>query len=58
MRRDRLQQGDAGAFHRDVSPGAHGDADLGCGQCGASLTPSPAMATIRRPFAVAYHALF
>ena len=31
-RRSPRKQRDAGAFHRDVGAGAHGDADVGCGQ--------------------------
>ena len=43
-----LEQRDAGALHRDVGPGAHGDARPSAGaRAGASLTPSPAMATTR-----------
>jgi len=40
-----FQQSDAGVFDGDVGAGAHGDADIGGGQRGASLMPSPAMAT-------------
>jgi hypothetical protein len=42
-----LQQRDARALDRDIGAGAHGDADIGGGKRRASLTPSPAMATIR-----------
>ena len=42
-----LDQRHAGALHRDVGAGAHGDADVGArASAGASLMPSPAMATI------------
>jgi hypothetical protein len=42
-----LEQRDARAFDGDVGAGAHGDADIGGRQRGASLTPSPAIATTR-----------
>ena len=40
-----LDQSDAGALHRDIRAGAHRDADVGGASAGASLMPSPAMAT-------------
>jgi hypothetical protein len=44
-RRSPLHQGDAGALHRDVGPGAHRDPTSACARAGASLMPSPAIAT-------------
>ena len=39
----------AGALHRDVRARAHRDADVGRASAGASLMPSPAIATCRPP---------
>ena len=40
-----LDERDAGALHRDVGAGAHRDADVRRASAGASLMPSPAIAT-------------
>ena len=45
-RRSPSQERDARALDRDVGAGPHGDADIRLRQRGASLMPSPAMATI------------
>jgi hypothetical protein len=44
-----LDQGHLGAGHRHIGAGAHGDADVGAASAGASLMPSPAIATLAGP---------
>jgi hypothetical protein len=41
-----FHQSDAGTLHGNICPGAHRNAHMRLRQGGASLTPSPAIATI------------
>ena len=41
-----LYERDARAFHRNIRASAHRNADVCLRKAGASLTPSPAMATL------------
>ena len=46
-RKITFYQSHAGAFHRDICARTHRDADSACASAGASLMPSPAIATLR-----------